>query len=275
MPTATLAFRASSTDSSAEDEALAEALVAMSNHNENRTSSQSDDEGNTVMGTASDSTVGAHANANNTVDFTGDENTTAAASNQEASTSRPKKQAASKKKKRKRTNNNRKHSVQLFAFDVATSTAGGGGSGGNVDGGAGAGSSADGGDSGENDATNDNDANTAAIIRSSRPRRTLKTIRRYSPNRYSSTAAVKTGHGFACPMCSAACSYLERSCSECGCGCAYEAGVGVVLLKERRIVNDSVGRTGNVGRNGGNGGNGRTARRKRRGSRIEFWVLPS
>lgn len=68
-----------------------------------------------------------------------------------------------------------------------------------------------------------------------RPRRKLKAIKRFDPLSYDPQAHCPTGHGFACPRCSSICSYDSRECEECYLECYYEAGVGVVVLKERQV----------------------------------------
>jgi len=74
----------------------------------------------------------------------------------------------------------------------------------------------------------------------------LKAIQKFDPNSYKSSSnnGLKTGHGFSCPKCSSVCSYDSKSCDNCGLGCYYEAGVGVVTLKERS-VGDSAIKKGN------------------------------
>ena len=67
-----------------------------------------------------------------------------------------------------------------------------------------------------------------------RPRRKLKTTKRFDPTSYASQAHCPTGHGFACPRCSSICSYDARECEECYMECCYEPGVGVVVIKERQ-----------------------------------------
>ena len=70
---------------------------------------------------------------------------------------------------------------------------------------------------------------------SERPKRKLKAIRRFDPLSYDPQAHCPTGHGFACPRCSSICSYDSRECEECYLECCYEPGVGVVVLKERKV----------------------------------------
>ena len=69
--------------------------------------------------------------------------------------------------------------------------------------------------------------------------------------------SCKAGHGFGCPRCHRVCSYDSRSCPGCGLNCYYEAGVGVVVLKERddfTNVNPQRGAYPREGTKGGEGG---------------------
>ena len=71
-----------------------------------------------------------------------------------------------------------------------------------------------------------------------RPKRKLKAIVRYDPDMAQNQAhGCKTGSGFTCPRCEFTCDYSSKLCSRCQLECYYEAGVGVVSLKNR----DSVG----------------------------------
>eukprot|EP00581_Thalassiosira_minuscula_P000888 CAMPEP_0183744074 /NCGR_PEP_ID=MMETSP0737-20130205/65543_1 /TAXON_ID=385413 /ORGANISM="Thalassiosira miniscula, Strain CCMP1093" /LENGTH=1854 /DNA_ID=CAMNT_0025979709 /DNA_START=85 /DNA_END=5650 /DNA_ORIENTATION=+ len=72
-----------------------------------------------------------------------------------------------------------------------------------------------------------------------RPKRKLKAVTRFQPNSSDlDKAHCKIGEGFSCPRCSAVCSYDSRECEACGLACCYEAGIGVVVLKERRVSVD-------------------------------------
>eukprot|EP00804_Cyclotella_cryptica_P020178 CCRYP_010890-RA/>CCRYP_010890-RA protein AED:0.02 eAED:0.02 QI:411/1/1/1/0.5/0.42/7/4533/2209 len=71
----------------------------------------------------------------------------------------------------------------------------------------------------------------------SRPKRKLKCTIRFDPEIACTQANVcKTGHGFLCPRCKYVCEYDSKLCSGCQLECYYEAGVGVVVLKERASV---------------------------------------
>ena len=72
-----------------------------------------------------------------------------------------------------------------------------------------------------------------------RPKRKLKEISRFDPESYDVQTTCKTGEGFPCPRCSFVCSYDSRSCTSCLLPCYYEAGQGVVTLKERNDMNAS------------------------------------
>ncbi|KAL3791215.1 hypothetical protein ACHAW5_008519 [Stephanodiscus triporus] len=89
-----------------------------------------------------------------------------------------------------------KHSVQLFAFDI--------------------------------EQVENNDMGL-------RPKRKLKSSARFDSVSFDMVApSCKIGEGFACPRCSAICSYDSRACEVCQLQCYYEAGIGVVVLKERQ-----------------------------------------
>ena len=68
-----------------------------------------------------------------------------------------------------------------------------------------------------------------------RPKRKLKAIARFESMSFDKASQCKIGEGFSCPRCSAVCSYDSRACDECQLECYYEAGIGVVVLKERRV----------------------------------------
>jgi hypothetical protein len=122
----------------------------------------------------------------------------------------------------------------------------------------------DGGDDGDND--NDNRPGKRRF-----PKRKLKCIVKFDLHSPGGSArggaddargrpeACKAGHGFACPRCHFVCSYDLRACPGCSLNCYYEAGVGVVVLKERdnfTDVNPQRGaypreRGGGFGREGG------------------------
>ena len=102
--------------------------------------------------------------------------------------------------------------------------------------------------------TNDGTNNNSTQIGISRPKRKLKQISRFNP--YSSSSShtstnVKCGEGFSCPRCNYVCSYDSKQCEECELECYYEAGVGVVTLKERRV--SLVGTNNNNGSSKGSG----------------------
>ena len=48
----------------------------------------------------------------------------------------------------------------------------------------------------------------------------------------------RVGEGFNCPECNNECSYDSKQCFQCSLECYYEAGVGVVALKERVLSLD-------------------------------------
>eukprot|EP00581_Thalassiosira_minuscula_P015183 CAMPEP_0183715380 /NCGR_PEP_ID=MMETSP0737-20130205/9622_1 /TAXON_ID=385413 /ORGANISM="Thalassiosira miniscula, Strain CCMP1093" /LENGTH=1459 /DNA_ID=CAMNT_0025944471 /DNA_START=135 /DNA_END=4514 /DNA_ORIENTATION=- len=84
-----------------------------------------------------------------------------------------------------------------------------------------------------------------------RSKRKLKAITRFDPqSKYipPSKFACRTGDGFLCPRCSYVCSYDSRRCEECALECYYEAGVGVVTLKERRVSTGEVKKKVNRGK---------------------------
>ena len=84
-----------------------------------------------------------------------------------------------------------------------------------------------------------------------RPKRKLKAIARFESltfDQKKSSSQCKIGEGFSCPRCSAVCSYDTKQCEECDLECYYEAGIGVVVLKERRSsVGDSTAKRRSVG----------------------------
>jgi hypothetical protein len=69
-----------------------------------------------------------------------------------------------------------------------------------------------------------------------RPKRKLKSTVRFEPDMPDAQTNVKTGHGFLCPRCKSVCDYDSKVCVGCKLECYYEAGVGVVVLKERESV---------------------------------------
>ena len=72
---------------------------------------------------------------------------------------------------------------------------------------------------------------------STRPKRKLKATVRYDPDMVNlHKNGCKTGSGFVCPRCDFVCEYSSKVCSECQLECYYEAGVGVVSLKERESI---------------------------------------
>lgn len=68
-----------------------------------------------------------------------------------------------------------------------------------------------------------------------RPKRRIKTVSRFDPTTKEKGSNCKIGHGFVCPQCSAINDYDTRQCYQCLLECCYEAGVGVVILQDRRI----------------------------------------
>ena len=66
-----------------------------------------------------------------------------------------------------------------------------------------------------------------------RPKRKLKTVRRFDPLSYDSQIHCKIGEGFPCPRCKSICSYDSHECDGCYLECCYEPGVGAVILKNR------------------------------------------
>ena len=71
-----------------------------------------------------------------------------------------------------------------------------------------------------------------------RPKRKLKSIARFESMTFDpkKAAQCKIGEGFSCPRCSAVCSYDAKECEDCQLACYYEAGIGVVVLKEREVT---------------------------------------
>jgi len=69
-----------------------------------------------------------------------------------------------------------------------------------------------------------------------RPKRKLKSAARFEPFSSVFVDSCKTGQGFTCPRCSAICPYDSRVCGTCSLECCYEAGVGVITLKDRSDV---------------------------------------
>ena len=71
-----------------------------------------------------------------------------------------------------------------------------------------------------------------------RPKRKLKSIARFESMTFDpkKAAQCKIGEGFSCPRCSAVCSYDAKECEDCQLACYYEAGIGVVVLKERKVT---------------------------------------
>ncbi|KAL7547386.1 hypothetical protein ACHAWF_010693 [Thalassiosira exigua] len=68
-----------------------------------------------------------------------------------------------------------------------------------------------------------------------RQKRKIKTIPRFDPATKEKHSDCKIGHGFTCPQCSTICSYDASECHQCHLECCYEAGVGVVVLQDRRV----------------------------------------
>mmetsp|Transcript_38280 Transcript_38280/g.92345 ORF Transcript_38280/g.92345 Transcript_38280/m.92345 type:complete len:563 (+) Transcript_38280:187-1875(+) len=68
-----------------------------------------------------------------------------------------------------------------------------------------------------------------------RPKRKIKSITRFDPTAKVKQSDCKIGQGFTCPRCSGFCNYDSRKCFYCDLECYYEAGVGVVVLQDRRI----------------------------------------
>lgn len=81
----------------------------------------------------------------------------------------------------------------------------------------------------------DYDVSPKSAIRA-RPKRKLKSAARFEPFSSVFVDSCKTGQGFACPRCSAVCPYDSRVCGTCSLECCYEAGVGVITLKDRSNV---------------------------------------
>lgn len=70
----------------------------------------------------------------------------------------------------------------------------------------------------------------------SRPKRKIKSVSRFDPTTTRETQSdCRIGEGFLCPRCSAVCTYDSRQCWRCLLECCYEAGVGVVMLQDRRM----------------------------------------
>jgi chromosome segregation ATPase len=71
-----------------------------------------------------------------------------------------------------------------------------------------------------------------------RPKRKLKSIARFESMTFDpkKAAQCKIGEGFSFPRCSAVCSYDAKECEDCQLACYYEAGIGVVVLKERKVT---------------------------------------
>lgn len=84
-------------------------------------------------------------------------------------------------------------------------------------------------------ASGKNDDTTTA-----RPKRKLKATVRFDPDMAEKqTSGCRSGSGFACPRCDFICDYSSRVCSGCQLECYYEAGIGVVTLKDRDSVNSN------------------------------------
>ncbi|KAL9185899.1 hypothetical protein ACHAXT_003676 [Thalassiosira profunda] len=80
------------------------------------------------------------------------------------------------------------------------------------------------------------DASQTETLSGGRPKRKLKAIARFESMTFDKKAAhTKIGEGFSCPGCTATCSYDAKKCSHCQLSCYYEAGIGVVVLKERKV----------------------------------------
>eukprot|EP00979_Chaetoceros_neogracilis_P011324 scaffold2761_cov264-Chaetoceros_neogracile.AAC.2 len=94
----------------------------------------------------------------------------------------------------------------------------------------------------------DNSASNAIDIEnivsdSSRPKRRIKSVQRYSDTRYTHAQQMKLfkltgkcGTGFLCPQCLTHLSYDINKCYSCGVGCCYQPGVGVVILRDREEI---------------------------------------
>ncbi|KAL9189869.1 hypothetical protein ACHAXT_009544 [Thalassiosira profunda] len=102
-----------------------------------------------------------------------------------------------------------------------------------------------------------------------RPKRKLKSIARYSDSNPHAKPpkgeGYKHGEGFLCPRCGHVCSYDARVCEDCHLECYYEAGVGVVTLRERRANEPEAKKQTRAGRKevGKGEGRGREAGEKR------------
>ena len=64
-------------------------------------------------------------------------------------------------------------------------------------------------------------------------KRKIKAVSRFDPTSEGNQSDCKTGHGFACPRCSEECSYDSNRCCHCHLECCYQAGLGVVVLRDR------------------------------------------
>jgi len=76
-----------------------------------------------------------------------------------------------------------------------------------------------------------------------RPRRKIKSVPRFDSQSFDAKKnSCKTGHGFTCPnpSCYNTCPYNSKKCDKCSLACYYEAGVGVVILKEREECHKEV-----------------------------------
>jgi hypothetical protein len=70
-----------------------------------------------------------------------------------------------------------------------------------------------------------------------RPKRKLKATVRFDPDMAEKqTNGCRAGIGFACPRCDFICDYSSKMCNGCHLECYYEAGVGVVSLKDRDSI---------------------------------------
>ena len=84
-----------------------------------------------------------------------------------------------------------------------------------------------------------NDLTTSST--SKRPKRQLKSVIRFEakPANIKSdlkSNKVKIGDGFNCPQCDYWLSYDSIQCETCGLKCKYQAGVGVVVMKDRNEI---------------------------------------
>ena len=85
---------------------------------------------------------------------------------------------------------------------------------------------------------NEWDEDTASAASGVRPRRRLKQTQQFCSTQYDehvlrNRPRCRVGEGFLCPSCSADLSYDAKQCHVCKFLCCYEAGVGVVILRER------------------------------------------